>query len=304
MILGVFSNLKKGLSKARDSFFGNIKNIVSSGKLDDEAIEELEELLITSDMGIDVTNNILEELKKNYKKNNEGKEPITILRDIMVQHLCKDDFVESPKEKPHVIFVVGVNGSGKTTTIAKLSDKYIKEKKEVVIAAGDTFRAAAIEQIKHWGEKVGASVIAHSKGSDSASVAYDAILHAKSKNKDVVIIDTAGRLHTNSNLMEELKKINRVIKKEIPTAPHETLLVIDGTNGQNAIVQAEKFKEAVEITGIVLTKMDGTAKGGIAFSILNNLGIPIKMIGVGEKSEDLQMFEPIMYCNALLDLEE
>jgi fused signal recognition particle receptor len=301
--MGFFDKLKNGLAKARENVFGSIKTLFSGKILDDELLEELEELLITSDMGMETTNNILSELKKRYKKD-KTEDSLILLRDIMVENLSSEEFVEKPINKPHVIFVVGVNGSGKTTSIAKISNRYIKDGKTVVIAAADTFRAAAIEQIKHWGEKVGATVISHTKGSDAASVAYDSLIHAKSKNKDIVIIDTAGRLHTNSNLMEEMKKIKRVISKELPNAPHETLLVIDGTTGQNGIAQAKLFKEAVDVSGIILTKLDGTAKGGVAFSIYTQLGIPIKMIAVGEKEDDYQMFDPKMYCDALLGIEE
>lgn len=300
--MGLFDKLKEGLTKARDSFFGGIKTLFTGRKLDEELLEELEEILVMSDMGIETVQKILDDLKKEYKKN-EPEDALLLLRDIMVSNLEADGFNANPAKKPYVIFVVGVNGSGKTTTIAKLSKKYINEGKQVVIAAADTFRAAAIEQIKHWGEKIGATVIAHEHGSDAAAVVYDTLIHAKSKNKDIVIVDTAGRLHNKSHLMEELKKIKRVIEKETD-GPHETLLVLDGTTGQNGIQQAKAFKESVNISGVVVTKLDGTAKGGIAFSINNQLNIPIKMIGVGEKEDDLQMFEPEYYVNALLGVED
>ncbi|MDN5342384.1 signal recognition particle-docking protein FtsY [Oceanotoga sp. DSM 15011] len=301
--MGFFDKLKEGLSKARDNFFGGIKTLFAGRTLDDEVLEELEEILIMSDMGYETANKILTELKIRYKKD-EVEDPLILLRDIMTENLEKENFEENPNKKPYVIFVVGVNGSGKTTTIAKISKKYVSAGKSVVLAAADTFRAAAIEQLKHWGNKVGATVIAHEHGSDAAAVVYDSLAHAKAKNKDVVIIDTAGRLHTKSNLMEELKKIKRVIEKEIPGGSDETILVLDGTTGQNGIQQALAFKEAVDITSVVVTKLDGTAKGGIAFSINNQLNIPIKMIGVGEREDDLQMFEPKNYVNALLGVEE
>lgn len=301
--MGFFESLKKGLSKARDNIFGGIKSLFAGRELDDELMEELEELLVMSDMGYYTAKKILDQLNEAYRKDKE-QEPIILLRDIMADNLKFEPIDFNPEKKPYIIFVVGVNGSGKTTTIAKLSKKYTENKKEVVIAAADTFRAAAIEQIKTWGERTGATVIAHEHGSDAAAVVYDAISHAKSKNKDVVIIDTAGRLHNKSNLMEELKKIKRVISKDFPEGPDETILVLDGTTGQNGILQAKAFKEAVDVTGIVITKLDGTAKGGIAFAIDNELNLPIKLVGVGERAEDMQEFNPKEFCNALLDLEE
>ncbi|KUK82863.1 MAG: Signal recognition particle receptor FtsY, partial [Petrotoga mobilis] len=247
---------------------------------------------------------VLEELKSKYKTDNSYNDPLLLLRDILVENLHKDEVVNDFQQKPYVILVVGVNGSGKTTTTAKLSKMYSNQGKEVVLAAADTFRAAAIEQLKEWGNRLNTTVIAHQKGSDSAAVVYDAITHAKSKGKDVVLIDTAGRLHTKSNLMDELKKIRRVVEREVPGAPHETLLVLDGTTGQNGISQAKAFKEAIDITGIVVTKLDGTAKGGIAFAINHELNIPIKLVGFGEKEDDLQIFDPLSYCDALLGVDE
>ncbi|KAF2956079.1 signal recognition particle-docking protein FtsY [Marinitoga sp. 38H-ov] len=301
--MGFFNKIKEGLKKTRDKFFGNIKTIFSGRTLDDDVLEELEEIMILSDMGVEASKDIIEKLKERYKKE-KTDDPLLLLRDIMVEHLDNKPIILKPEKKPYVILVVGVNGTGKTTTIAKLGKIYKENGNEVVFASGDTFRAAAIEQLKEWGNRLGINVIAHSHGSDAAAVAYDALNHAISKNKDVVIIDTAGRLHTKSNLMEELKKIKRVIQKVIPDAPHETLLVLDGTTGQNGIVQAKVFKEAIDLSGIVVTKLDGTAKGGIAFAINQELKIPIKLIGVGEKEDDLQLFDPNDYCNALLDIEE
>ena len=301
--MGIFDKFKKGLEKARNTFFGSIKTIFAGKTLDDETLEELEEILVMSDMGVEVTQKILKELKASYKKSDDS-DPLLLLRDIMEKNLTNEPINLNPTKKPYVILVVGVNGNGKTTTIAKLANQYIKNGKSVVLAAGDTFRAAAIEQLKHWGEKIGAEVIAHEHGSDAAAVAFDAIKHAKAKGKDVVLIDTAGRLHNKSNLMEELKKIKRVVQKELPEGVDETLLILDGTTGQNGIVQAKAFKETVDITGIVITKLDGTAKGGIAFAIDHDLNIPIRMIGIGEKEDDLQPFIPHEYCDALLGLEE
>jgi len=257
-----------------------------------------------SDMGVEVSNKILEELKNKYKTDNSYNDPLLLLRDILVENLQQDEVVNDFPQKPYVILIVGVNGSGKTTTAAKLAKMYSSQGEEVVLAAADTFRAAAIEQLKEWGNRLNTTVIAHQKGSDAAAVVYDAITHAKSRGKDVVLIDTAGRLHTKSNLMDELKKIRRVVEREVPGAPHETLLVLDGTTGQNGISQAKAFKEAIDITGIVVTKLDGTAKGGIAFAINHELNIPIKLVGFGEKEDDLQIFDPQSYCNALLGVDE
>jgi len=302
--MGIFEKFKNGLSKARNTVFKNIKTIFSGKVLDNDVLEELEEILIMSDMGVEVSNKVLEELKSKYKTDNSYNDPLLLLRDILVENLHKDEVVNDFQQKPYVILVVGVNGSGKTTTTAKLSKMYSNQGKEVVLAAADTFRAAAIEQLKEWGNRLNTTVIAHQKGSDSAAVVYDAITHAKSKGKDVVLIDTAGRLHTKSNLMDELKKIRRVVEREVPGAPHETLLVLDGTTGQNGISQAKAFKEAIDITGIVVTKLDGTAKGGIAFAINHELNIPIKLVGFGEKEDDLQIFDPLSYCDALLGVDE
>ncbi|WP_129409869.1 signal recognition particle-docking protein FtsY [Marinitoga lauensis] len=301
--MGFFNKIAKGLKKTRDKFFGNIKTLFSGRNLDDDVLEELEEIMILSDVGVEATQDILKKLKERYKKE-KNEDPLLLLRDIMVEHLENRPLEFNPNKKPFVILVVGVNGTGKTTTIAKLGKIYKEKGNDVVFAAGDTFRAAAIEQLKEWGNRLNIDVIAHSHGSDAAAVAYDALNHAVAKNRDVVIIDTAGRLHTKSNLMEELKKIKRVIQKVIPDAPHETLLVLDGTTGQNGIIQAQVFKEAIDLSGIVITKLDGTAKGGIAFAINQEIGIPIKLIGVGEKADDLQIFDPKVYCNALLGIEE
>ncbi|HOB16324.1 MAG TPA: signal recognition particle-docking protein FtsY [Defluviitoga sp.] len=303
--MSIKEKFMNGLSKTRKALFNNIKTIFSGRTLDEETLEELEEILIMSDMGVEVVDKILEELKERYnKEKSDQKDPLILLRNIMVSHLNTSPLVLDTSIKPLVILIVGVNGSGKTTTAAKLAKIYIEYGKNVVLVAADTFRAAAIEQLKEWGNKLNTTVIAHQKGSDPAAVVFDAINHAKAKNKNVIIIDTAGRLHTKSNLMEELKKIKRVVQREIEGAPQEILLVLDGTTGQNGIVQAKAFKEAIDITGIVITKLDGTAKGGIAFAINHELNIPIKLVGLGEKEDDLQIFDPITYCNALLGIEE
>ncbi len=297
--MGFFDKLKKGLKKTQEATFGKILKILKFSKLDADTLDEIEELLVMGDLGIQCSEKIIEQLKK---RNNEFDSPEKALETIMIEMLGGDISLNIPEKKPFVITVVGVNGAGKTTTIGKMA-KYFKEQgKEVVLAAGDTFRAAAIEQLKVWAEdRAKVPIISHQPGADAGAVAYDAVSHALSKNKDVVIIDTAGRLHTKHNLMEELKKINKVIKKVIPDAPHEVLLVIDATTGQNGLIQAEKFSESSDVTGVVLTKLDGTAKGGIALAIKDSLNIPIKFIGVGEGVDDLRPFDPEEFVKALME---
>ena len=257
--------------------------------------EELEELLIEADVGVEATMFLMEELER---KNGDVLES---LKETLIEILSFDTSLRIPQNPPFVVSVIGVNGSGKTTTVAKLGKIFIDEGKSVVLSASDTFRAAAIEQLKVWGERIGATVISHGEGADPAAVAFDAVNHAKARGKDIVIIDTAGRLHTKKNLMEELKKIHRVISKIVPDAPHEVLLVIDAVTGQNGLVQARTFMEKIGVTGVVITKMDGTAKGGIAIAIAKELGIPIKFIGVGEGIEDLKPFDPKLFVEALLE---
>ncbi len=285
--------LTDALSKTKKGMFGKIFGIFKRKVIDEESLEELEEILILSDVGIKATQKIIEQIR-------ESQNPKTALKEALLEILDSS----SPNivaAKPSVILVVGVNGTGKTSTCGKLAWRFRREGKSVVLAAADTFRAAAIEQLKIWGEKTGSTVIAHSEGADPAAVAYDAVSHAKAKGKDVVIVDTAGRLHNKKNLMEELRKIYRVVGKASEGAPHEVLLVIDATTGQNGLLQAKTFKEIVNVTGIVLTKIDGTAKGGIAVAIALELGIPIKFIGVGEGVEDLIPFDPERFVEALLE---
>ncbi|WP_126993547.1 signal recognition particle-docking protein FtsY [Thermosipho globiformans] len=293
--MGFFEKFKQGLKKTRESFFGKMKSILSGKKLDDETKEEIEELLILSDVGFEATEYILnriEELK--------GEDAYESLKKVLLEILNFNSELKIDK-KPFVISMVGVNGSGKTTTAGKLAEYFSKSGKSVVLAACDTFRAAAIDQLKIWAERTSSTLIAHQEGADSAAVAFDAVSHAISKEKDIVILDTAGRLHTKKNLMEELRKINRVIKKKIEDAPHEVFLVIDAVTGQNGLQQAKIFKEFVDITGIVLTKLDGTAKGGIAIAIAKELGIPIKFVGLGEGADDLKPFDAEDFVNALLE---
>lgn len=296
--MGLFDSFRKGLKRTKEKFFTKITRLLKEKKLDDHLKEELEELLIEADVGVDATMFLLEKLEE---KNGEALES---LKETLIDLLSLDTSLRLPQDPPFVVSVVGVNGSGKTTTVAKLGKIFIDKGKSVVLSASDTFRAAAIEQIKAWGEKIGATVISHKEGADPAAVAFDAVNHAKARKKDVVIIDTAGRLHTKKNLMEELKKIHRVVAKVIPDAPHEVLLVIDAVTGQNGLIQAKTFKEKVGVTGIVVTKMDGTAKGGVVIAIAKELGIPIKFIGVGEKMEDLKPFDPKAFVEALLEGSE
>ncbi len=291
--------LKKGLKKTREGFFERIASALKGSKLDEATLEEVEELLILADVGAETAHEIVEMIKERYREAQD--DPLEIAKKVLTEILEGDATISSPEKPPLVISVVGVNGTGKTTTIAKLGYLFKSQGKDVVFAAADTFRAAAIEQIKTWGERIGATVISQHMGADAGAVAYDAVSHAVSKGKDVVIIDTAGRLHTKHNLMEELKKVHRVVSKILPGAPHEVLLVIDATTGQNGLVQATKFKEAVEVTGIVVTKLDGTAKGGVVIPIRHKLGIPIKFIGFGEGMEDLKPFSARDFVEALFD---
>ena len=299
---GFFSRLVAGLTKTRENIVSGMDSIFSGfSAIDEDFYEELEETLIMGDMGIQTTMSVLEELKKAVKEQHI-KDP-SQCRQVLIDSIRKKmDLGENAYEFEHrksVVLVIGVNGVGKTTSIGKLADQLKSDGKRVILAAADTFRAAAIEQLSEWADRAGVDLIAQKEGSDPAAVIYDAIAAAKSRNADVLICDTAGRLHNKKNLMEELKKINRIIDKEYPEAYRETLVVLDGTTGQNALVQARQFMEAAPITGIILTKLDGTAKGGIAVAIQSELGIPVKYVGVGEKIDDLQKFCSGDFVNAL-----
>ena len=299
---GFFSRLVAGLTKTRENIVSGMDSIFSGfSAIDEDFYEELEETLIMGDMGIQTTMSVLEELKKAVKEQHI-KDPAQC-RQVLIDSIRKKmDLGENAYEFEHrksVVLVIGVNGVGKTTSIGKLADQLKSDGKRVILAAADTFRAAAIEQLSEWADRAGVDLIAQKGGSDPAAVIYDAIAAAKSRNADVLICDTAGRLHNKKNLMEELKKINRIIDKEYPEAYRETLVVLDGTTGQNALVQARQFMEAAPITGIILTKLDGTAKGGIAVAIQSELGIPVKYVGVGEKIDDLQKFSSGDFVNAL-----
>lgn len=301
--MGLFEKLKNGLSKTKNAFFGQIDGIFKSfTKVDEDFLEELEDLLICADVGIDTSEAIISELREKAKddrlKNPEDVK--SALKDILKSKVGEGEELHL-STKPSVILVIGVNGVGKTTTIGKIAAQLTASGKKVLIAAGDTFRAAAIEQLEVWCERSGAELIKQTEGSDPAAVVFDAAAAARKRNADVLIIDTAGRLHNKKNLMDELAKINRIISRELPDADRETLLVLDSTTGQNAVQQAAEFKNSAEITGLVLTKLDGTAKGGAVFSIKNTLDIPVKFIGVGEQTEDLQPFDADLFVKALLD---
>jgi len=305
--MGFFDKLKKGLEKTRKNFTEKIERIIIGyAKIDDEFLDDVEEALIMADVGVKTTEQLMADIRKGIKTKeiNAPDDLRPFLEKKISQMLGEDEtggrITVNP---PAVIIVVGVNGVGKTTTIGKLANYYKGEGKSVLLAAADTFRAAAIDQLEVWGQRGGAAVIKHSEGSDPAAVAFDAAQAAKARHIDVLIVDTAGRLHTKSNLMEELKKIGRVIGREIPGAPHETLLVLDATTGQNAISQAELFSKAVPLTGIVLTKLDGTAKGGVVIGLHTELNIPVKWIGVGEGIDDLRPFSAADFAKALFSKE-
>lgn len=301
--MGFFEKIKQGLKKTKDSFSGGMNDIFANfRKADEETLEELEELLITADVSFSTAESIISNLRSLSKKDKlkSGEELKTALHEIIVSKMSGDNELKIAT-KPSIILVVGVNGVGKTTTIGKLSNMLTNQGKSVLIAAADTFRAAAIEQISVWAERSGVDIVRHQDGSDPAAVVFDAIKAGKARGKDVIICDTAGRLHNKKNLMEELTKISRVIERELPEADKEILLVLDATTGQNAISQAKDFKETVGITGVALTKLDGTAKGGVTISIKDETGIPVKLIGVGEQADDLQPFDAESFAKALLD---
>ena len=301
---GFFARLKSGLQKTRSSLAGGIENVVQGkAKVGSELLKELEEILLIADVGMNSTSFILEDLKKDVEKNRirENEEVLLQLKVRMREVLSENiKSINFSGNKPLVILVVGVNGSGKTTTIGKLAQRWKQEGKKVLLAAGDTFRAAAINQLQVWADRAGINCISQKSGADPSAVAFDAVQAAVSRDMDVVLIDTAGRLQTNQNLMEELKKVKRVIGKILPGAPHETLLVLDATLGQNSISQAKLFHEALGLDGFVMTKLDGTAKGGILFNLSGELKLPIHFIGVGEKAEDLQEFDPEKFVEALI----
>ena len=301
--MGFFEKLKAGLSKTKNAVIGKIDGVLKSFvRVDEDLLDELEEILYCSDMGAETTEEVIEALRGRIK-DGRLKDPEEVkgaLKEIL-RSMIGDSAELDLSTHPSVILVIGVNGVGKTTTIGKISAKLRADGKKVVVAAADTFRAAAIDQLEVWTDRAGVELIKQSEGSDPAAVVFDACAAAKRRDADVLIVDTAGRLHNKKNLMDELAKINRVIRRELPASSVETLLVLDATTGQNAVNQAKEFKTAADISGLVLTKLDGTAKGGAVFSIKGVLDLPVKFIGVGEQIDDMQPFDPDMFVNALID---
>ena len=304
--MGLFAKIKEGLKKTRDSVVGQIDSMLKSfSKIDEELFEELEELLVMGDVGINTSQKICDQLRKKGKK--EGvtnpKEVHRLLEEIVAEMLEGGQELNI-STKPSIILVIGVNGVGKTTTIGKLANNLRKDGNKVLLSAADTFRAAAIDQLEIWAERSKCDIVKQNEGSDPAAVVFDSIRAAKARGADVIICDTAGRLHNKKHLMDELNKISRIIDRELPDADKEVLLVLDATTGQNAVNQAREFKNAAGITGIVLTKLDGTAKGGVVLSIKEELDVPVKYIGVGEQIDDLQPFDPQEFAKALFDVEK
>lgn len=299
--MGLFAKIKEGLKKTRDSIVGQIDNMLKSfKKIDEELFEELEELLIMGDVGMVTAEKICDELRKRVKKENitDPADIHDLLADIIAEMLEGGQELNISTQ-PSVILMIGVNGVGKTTTVGKMAANFINDDKKVIVAAADTFRAAAIEQLQVWVDRSGADIVKQKEGSDPAAVVFDAVSAAKARKADIILCDTAGRLHNKKNLMAELEKINRIIDRELPESDKEVLLVLDATTGQNAVNQAREFKNAAGITGIVLTKLDGTARGGVVLAIHEELGIPVKYIGVGEQIDDLQPFDPHDFARAL-----
>ncbi len=305
--MGLFNKLKNSLSKTRDSINDKFNTVIKSfRKIDDDLFDELEEALITADLGVNTSMDIIERLREaaEEKTLRDSGELRGELNRIMAEILTEGDNSVELCGAPAVIMVIGVNGVGKTTSIGKLANMYKNQGKSVLIAAADTFRAAAIEQLEVWADRAGVGIIKQQEGSDPAAVIFDAVNAAKARGIDVLLCDTAGRLHNKKNLMAELKKIYRILDRELPESSKEVLLVLDATTGQNAVQQAEQFKEAADITGIILTKLDGTAKGGIVLAIKNDYNIPVKFIGVGEKIDDIEPFDPLEFVNAIISPED
>ncbi len=306
MAFGFFSKIKQGLEKTRKQFVKNIEHvIIGYAQIDDDFLDDLEAVMLSGDLGVKTTSYLMKEIRRGVTEGiiNHTGDVMPFLEE-RVTELLADQEEELIEHNPEVILIVGVNGVGKTTTIGKLGKHYTSQGKKVIIAAADTFRAAASDQLTIWADRIGAPIIKHKEGADPAAVVFDALAAAKARGADVVIIDTAGRLHTKANLMEELKKIGRIADKQVPGAPHQTLLVLDGTTGQNAVSQAKLFGQAVPVNGIVVTKLDGTAKGGVVISIKEELGVPVRWIGVGEGADDLRPFNAKDFANALFDKGE
>ncbi|MBO4954587.1 MAG: signal recognition particle-docking protein FtsY [Clostridia bacterium] len=304
--MGFFDRMKEGLKKTRNGFTEQVNQVLRSfTKVDEDLLEELLELLIMADVGMETAENIIDRLREEVKTNRiaEPEQVKSALGGILSEMLSQNAASLDLSGKPAVVLVIGVNGVGKTTTIGKLAAQLTAEGKKVALVAADTFRAAAIDQLAIWAERAGVDLIRHQEGADPSAVVFDGIAAAKARGYDVLVCDTAGRLHNKKNLMDELKKINRIIERELPQSSRETLLVLDATTGQNAVSQAKLFSEAAEISGLVLTKLDGTAKGGVVLAIGDQQQIPVKYIGVGEQIDDLQPFEPQLFVKALLDEE-
>ena len=299
--MGLFDRVKQAFQKTREVFSDKIAAVFRPGrKLDDQLLAELEDVLLSADVGLDTTELLISRLKEANRDDGGKTSADVLMRRVVTAWLEQSQGPDVPMGKPHVVLVVGVYGTGKTTSIGKLANYYRNQNKNVLLAAGDTFRAAAIEQLQIWGERTGTKVIASVPGADSAALAYDALEAAVNRSADVLLIDTAGRLHTKSNLMKELEKISRVLKKRVPEAPHEVLLVLDATTGQNGLNQAEEFTKATGITGLILTKIDGTAKGGIILTVSRRLGVPIRFVGFGESLDDLAPFDADKFADGLL----
>ncbi len=303
---GVFQSLREGLKRTRENLLGGLSSLLPAGRaVDASTLDGVEECLLLADVGVEATSELMERLRARHRRARfpDGEMLYGALREEMIallEPVAVPLRIPEQRDSPYVLLLVGVNGAGKTTTLAKLAGRLIGQGRDVMLAAGDTFRAAAVEQLQVWGERLTVPVISQAAGADPASVIYDALAAAQARGAEVLIADTAGRLHTRENLMEELKKIRRVLAKLDATAPHEVLLVLDATTGQNALVQAEQFKAAVGVSGIALTKMDGTARGGILFAIARRLAIPIRFLGVGEQAEDLRDFDAVEFVDALL----
>ncbi|ERT62032.1 MULTISPECIES: signal recognition particle-docking protein FtsY [Megasphaera] len=303
--MGFFSKLRQGLEKTKHSLISNIETVVRGyAKIDEEMYDDLEAVMLTGDIGVETTEYLLGKIREGVrsKEIRDGKDVVPYLEKAIVALLAENEApLPDTTGTTNVIFIVGVNGVGKTTTIGKLASYYMQQGKSVMVAAGDTFRAAASEQLTIWAQRAGVPIIKHQEGADAAAVVFDATASAKARKIDVLLVDTAGRLHTKSNLMEELRKMARVASKNIDGAPQETLLVLDATTGQNAVSQAKLFGDVVPLTGVVLTKLDGTAKGGVILSVKRELGVPVRWIGVGEGVDDLRPFDPVQFADALFD---
>ena len=299
--MGFFDKIKEGLSKTRDALGATLGNVFTASEIDDDFYDELEESLILADMGVETALKATESLRKKVRELHlkSAEDAKNALKDILTEMLQVGSLELDLQTKPSVILVIGVNGVGKTTTIGKIAAQLTSQGKSVLLVAGDTFRAAAADQLSVWAERAGAAIVRQHEGADPASVVYDGIQSAKAKNVDVIIVDTAGRLHNKQNLMNELNKISRIVGRELPEASKEVLLVLDGTTGQNGLIQAKQFKEIAGVTAMALTKLDGTAKGGIVIAVADTLQIPVKFIGVGEQVDDLMPFEPREFVEAL-----